>query len=163
MCSSDLGNRWMVVNFLKCDHLTQPAGGHPSSLSVSNTIDPDASVKEKPRGLQAKGQWQYKLRVIAFENSSSSQYSFDLEWSDLLTLVHGQIKLLEDENTHDLCQIILNNLTMIKREKPKPGKKGDVAWEDVLIVEHKIFFNEEYRAGFDKKNKTIRAKYDKKR
>ena len=52
---------------------------------------------------------------------------------------------------------------MIKREKPKPGKKGELIREDVLIVEHKIFFNEQYRAGYDKKNKTIRAKYDKKR
>lgn len=57
-------------------------------------------------------------------------------------MVHGHIKLLEDENSHDLCQIILNNLTMIKREKPKHGKKGELDWEDVLIVEHKIFFNE---------------------
>lgn len=56
--------------------------------------------------------------------------------------MHGHIKLLEDENSHDLCQIILNNLTMIKREKPKHGKKGELDWEDVLIVEHKIFFNE---------------------
>ena len=35
--------------------------------------------------------------------------------------------------------------------------------EDVLIVEHKIFFNEQYRAVYDKKNKNIMAKYDKKR
>jgi hypothetical protein len=33
----------------------------------------------------------------------------------------------------------------------------------VLIVEHRIFFNEEYRAVFDKKNKNIMAKYDKRR
>jgi len=35
--------------------------------------------------------------------------------------------------------------------------------EDVLIVEHKIFFNQQYRAVYDKKNKNIMAKYDKKR
>ena len=35
--------------------------------------------------------------------------------------------------------------------------------EDVLIVEHKVFFNEQYRAVYDKKNKNIMAKYDKKR
>ena len=35
--------------------------------------------------------------------------------------------------------------------------------EDVLVAEHKIFFNESYRAVYDKKNKTIMAKYDKKR
>ena len=45
-----MGNRWMVVNFLKCDHLTQPAGGQqPSSLSVTNTVDHDSSAKDKPR------------------------------------------------------------------------------------------------------------------
>ena len=31
--------------------------------------------------------------------------------------MHGNIKLLEDESSHDLCQILLNSLTMIKREK----------------------------------------------
>jgi len=33
----------------------------------------------------------------------------------------------------------------------------------VLIAEHKIFFSEQYRATYDKKNKNIMAKYDKKR
>jgi len=57
--------------------------------------------------------------------------------------MHGNIKLLEDENSHDLCQIILNNLTMIQREKPESkGKGGRPIMEDVLIVEHRIFFNE---------------------
>ena len=107
--------------------------------------------------------------MIAFENSTSSQFTFDLNFNDLLTLMHGNIKLLEDENSHDLCQIILNNLTMIKREfpdedvPPKPEKKGKTKIEDVLIVEHKVFFNEQYRAVYDKKNKNIMAKYDKKR
>jgi hypothetical protein len=40
---------------------------------------------------------------------------------------------------------------------------GSVKVQDVLIVEHRIFFNEEYRAVFDKKNKNIMAKYDKRR
>ena len=76
-----------------------------------------------------------------------------------MTLIHGQIKLLEDENTHDLCQIILNNLSMIKREREDRKNKSKIVVEDVLIVEHKIFFKEEYRAIYDKKNKNIRAKY----
>lgn len=99
--------------------------------------------------------------MIAFENSTSSQFSFDLNFNDLLTLMHGNIKLLEDENSHDLCQIILNNLTMIKRDKC--DKRGRIVHEDVLIVEHRVFFNEQYRAVYDKKNKNIMAKYDKKR
>lgn len=51
---------------------------------------------------------------------------------------------------------------MIKRDK-EDKKNKKVLREDVLIVEHKIFFKEEYRAIYDKKNKNIRAKYDKKR
>lgn len=35
--------------------------------------------------------------------------------------------------------------------------------QDFLIVEHRIFFNEQYRSIYDKKNKNIMAKYDKKR
>ena len=36
-------------------------------------------------------------------------------------------------------------------------------FEDVLITEHKIFFSENYRSVYDKKNKNIMAKYDKHR
>ena len=75
--------------------------------------------------------------------------------------MHGNSKLLEEENSHDLCQIILNNLSIIKRTTV--DKEGITKTQDVLIVEHRIFFNEEYRAIFDKKNKNIMAKYDKKR
>ena len=137
-----MGDRWMMINFLKCDYKSQ-----------TERIEKEAS--DQPH--------QYILRVVAFENSTSQQFSFDLNYNDLLTLIHGQIKLLEDENTHDLCQIILNNLSMIKREREDRKNKSKIVVEDVLIVEHKIFFKEEYRAIYDKKNKNIRAKYDKKR
>ena len=137
-----MGDRWMMINFLKCDYKSQ-------------TERKEVEASDQPH--------QYILRVVAFENSTSQQFSFDLNYNDLLTLIHGQIKLLEDENTHDLCQIILNNLSMIKREREDRKNKNKVVIEDVLIVEHKIFFKEEYRAIYDKKNKNIRAKYDKKR
>ena len=52
---------------------------------------------------------------------------------------------------------------MIKRKREDRKNKNKIVIEDVLIVEHKIFFKEEYRAIYDKKNKNIRAKYDKKR
>jgi hypothetical protein len=52
---------------------------------------------------------------------------------------------------------------MIKRETENKKAKNKIIVEDVLIVEHRIFFKEEYRAIYDKKNKNIRAKYDKKR
>ena len=104
---------------------------------------------------------QYLLRVIAFENETSSQFTFDLNYEDLLILMHGNIKLLEDESSHDLCQLLLNCLTMIKRDKV--DAKGRTVKEDVLIAEHEVFFSEQYRSAYDKKNKNIMAKYDKKR
>jgi hypothetical protein len=50
---------------------------------------------------------------------------------------------------------------MIKKETEDDA--GKAVLEDVLIVEHKIFFNEVYRAIYDRKSKNIMAKYDKKR
>lgn len=61
---------------------------------------------------------EYVLRIIAFEDETSAQFKLDLNFQDLLTLTDGNIKLLEDENIFDLCQIIMNNLTMVQREKP---------------------------------------------
>lgn len=100
-----------MINFLKCDYLTQQPNSELSQQQNVSIITNDTD-KEKAKQ-QSPQQQQYILRVIAFENSSSSQFSFDLNFNDLLTLMHGNIKLLEDENSHDLCQIILNNLTMI--------------------------------------------------
>ena len=91
--------------------------------------------------------------MVAFENETSSQYTFDLNFNDLLLLTHGNIKLLEDESSHDLCQIVANSLSLIQREKV--DKDGLVTQEDVLVAEHKIFFKEEHRAVYDKKNKNI--------
>jgi len=101
------------------------------------------------------------VRVIAFENETNCQFSFDLNYSDLLILMQGNIRLLEDDCSHDLCTIILNSLSLIQREKI--NDKGKAVYEDVLITEHKIFFNEIYRSLYDKKNKNIMAKYDKHR
>jgi len=157
-----MGNRWMMINFLKCDYLTQmqreslgkgdltPTPTHAANSSVSN-INMTDTVKE----------FNYILRIIAFENETSCQFSFDLNFNDLLILMQGNLKLLEDDNSHDLCQLILNSLSMITREKV--DEKGRMVTEDILIVEHKIFFSEHYRSVYDKKNKNIMAKYDKKR
>lgn len=151
-----MGDRWMMINFLKSDGLTQLGNADSSAQQNVSGISQETDLKEK-----SKTQMQYTLRVIAFENETSSQFTFDLNFNDLLTLMEGNIKLLEDENTHDLCQILLNNLTMIKREKV--DKKGNTVYEDVLIVEHKVFFSERHRVVYDKKNKHIMAKYDKQR
>lgn len=151
-----MGTRFMMINFLKCDYITQTANLAEATLNASLAASSDMTEKVKVQP------HQFTLRVIAFENETSSQFSFDLNYSDLLIMTGGNLKLLEDESSHDLCQIILNNLTMIKREKV--DAKGQVVRDDVLIAEHKVFFNEQHRAAYDKKNKINKlAKYDKKR
>jgi hypothetical protein len=62
--------------------------------------------------------------LIAFEDATSAQFNLDLNFQDLLTFTDGNIKLLEDENIHDLCVLIMNNLTMIRKESKLPAKKG---------------------------------------
>ena len=151
-----MGTRFMMINFLKCDYITQTVNQGEATQNASMAASSDLTDKAKMQP------HQFTLRVIAFENETSSQFSFDLNYSDLLIMTGGNLKLLEDESSHDLCQIILNNLTMIKREKV--DAKGQVVRDDVLIAEHKVFFNEQHRAVYDKKNKINKlAKYDKKR
>ena len=59
------------------------------------------------------------IRVIAFDIETNNSYAFDLMYDDLLLLVEGNTKLLdpdpEQEYSKDLCQIILNNLTLLRR------------------------------------------------
>ena len=35
-----------------------------------------------------------------------------------MMIAEGNMKLLEDDYIHDLCQLILNNLTLVRRQKP---------------------------------------------
>lgn len=51
------------------------------------------------------------IRVIAFDNDSCTSYSFDLLYEDLMLFVDGNMKLLDPESHHDLCQMLMNNLT----------------------------------------------------
>eukprot|EP00347_Sterkiella_histriomuscorum_P009856 403339614 len=163
---------------------------------------------------------QMILRVIAFDNERFQQHSFDLVFEDLMLLVDGNMKLLEDDHIGDLCQIILNNLTMIKRGNSSNSKKNkkqgkqpskiliqdesiskfdedtsmtqttlanpaaetllqrrqgenSVATIQInstvlndqatLAVEHKLFFNEYYKIEYDKPNRVILGKHDKKK
>ena len=76
---------------------------------------------------------------------------------------------------NDLCQIVLSSLCFIKRERQGPApvmKKNDdnnsqrkriSPYEDVLIVEHRIFFREDFKQQMDKKQQRIMTKYDKRR
>lgn len=140
-----MGNRWMMINFLRCDNannqgLIQPDVTPINRTNASKVSSDDGNNNQNNSSSKNAGP---SLRVIAFENATMSQFSFDLNYYDLLTLMHGNMKLLEDENSHDLCQIILNNLTMIKREKfGQYDKQGNPIYQDYLIVEHRIFFNE---------------------
>ena len=104
----------MMINFLKSDftgensvQLTEEKSSH-SPLSFR--VTPYLKKEVYNEGIIV-------LRVIAFDSSTLCQYSFDLNYYDLLILSNGVQKLLEDENLHDICSIILNNLTMIKRDK----------------------------------------------
>ena len=69
------------------------------------------------------------IRVIAFDIETNHSYAFDLMYDDLLLLIEGNTKLLdpdpEQEYSKDLCQIILNNLTLLRRPlAKKSGLKG---------------------------------------
>lgn len=71
------------------------------------------------------------IRVIAFDIETNHSYAFDLMYDDLLLLVEGNTKLLdpdpEQEYSKDLCQIILNNLTLLRRPlAKKSGLKGGI-------------------------------------
>ncbi len=63
------------------------------------------------------------VRVIAFDNDTCSSYGFDLTFEDLMLFTDGNMRLLESDNSHDLCQMILNNLTRI-RSKPASGDRS---------------------------------------
>lgn len=120
-----MGNRWMMINFLRCDGYTEGQGSPHQEMTPNSRTNASKVSSEDGGNFNAKGDSGSptpknsgpSLRVIAFENATMSQFSFDLNYYDLLTLMQGNMKLLEDENSHDLCQIILNNLTMIKREQ----------------------------------------------
>ena len=108
------------------------------------------------------------IRIIAYDNKKGRTYSLDLYRDDILMLVDGNQRLVEEENMPDLCQLIANSLTLIKREiKVNKAKKIDMNEfdellnDDVLAVEHRLFFNELYRQNWDQRNKMIKAKHDK--
>ncbi|CDW86114.1 UNKNOWN [Stylonychia lemnae] len=65
------------------------------------------------------------IRVIAFDHEKCQQHSFDLLFEDLMMIIDGNMKLLEEDHLQDLCQIILNNLTMIKRSNQKNKRLRD--------------------------------------
>ena len=60
---------------------------------------------------------QLVMRVVAFDVETNHSYSFDLMYEDLFMLVEGNTKLFDPDQKHsdDLCLIILNNLTLIRR------------------------------------------------
>jgi hypothetical protein len=48
------------------------------------------------------------IRLVAFNNATCETYQLDLTKEDLLILVEGHQKLLEEENLQDLCSLLLN-------------------------------------------------------
>ena len=56
------------------------------------------------------------IRIVAFNNQSCETFQLDLTRDDLMILVDGHQRLLEEENQADLCSLLLNQLTMIERK-----------------------------------------------
>ena len=56
------------------------------------------------------------IRIVAFNNQSCETFQLDLTRDDLMILVDGHQRLLEEENQADLCSLLLHQLTMIERK-----------------------------------------------
>ena len=95
-----MGRRWMMVNFLKSDYVTQNLNAAPNSPGGDSTL---GFIHQNNSNEQVTKLSHYIMRVVAFENETSCQFTFDLNYNDLLILTHGNIKLLEDESSNDLC------------------------------------------------------------
>lgn len=90
------------------------------------------------------------LRLIGFNNNTCQSYSCDLTRDDLHIICEGNTRLLEEENLKDLCQVLLNQVTLIRRNMDGAFAKqrkadGKSTTQDVLAVEHRCFFNKDYR------------------
>lgn len=56
------------------------------------------------------------IRIVAFNNATCDTFQLDLTRDDLMILVDGHQRLLEEENSGDLCSLLLNQLTLIERK-----------------------------------------------
>lgn len=66
------------------------------------------------------------IRIIAFDNDSCTSYNFDLNYDDLMLFVDGNMRLLDPDNQHDLCQMLMNNMTRFNsRENLHDHDGGD--------------------------------------
>ena len=78
------------------------------------------------------------IRVVAFDIETNNSYAFDLMYEDLMLLVEGNTKLFDPEqkNHDDLYQIILNNLTLLRRPVAKSsGHKSNVNGSGMVATE----------------------------
>lgn len=48
------------------------------------------------------------LRIVAFNNATCETFQLDLTREDLMILVDGHMRLLEEENQADLTSLLLN-------------------------------------------------------
>ena len=116
------------------------------------------------------------IRIVAFNNATCDTFQLDLTRDDLMILVNGHQRLLEEENQVDLCSLLLNQLTMIERNYDltserdendasvlSRGEKAKQEKKKVLVVEHRCFFNDILPKKWDSKNKLIIARHDKRK
>ena len=48
------------------------------------------------------------IRIVAFNNATCETFQLDLTRDDLMVLINGHQRLLEEENQADLCSLLLN-------------------------------------------------------
>lgn len=116
------------------------------------------------------------IRIVAFNNATCDTFQLDLTRDDLMILVNGHQRLLEEENQADLCSLLLNQLTMLERNPDshdreandgsalsRSDKQGKRPNKKVLVVEHRCFFNNIEHKKWDSRNKLIIARHDKRK
>ena len=66
-----------------------------------------------------KSEEPFMLRVIALEPATNVQYNFEMTGEDMMMMLEGNARVMEEEHLLQAegCQLIINNLTMIRRGK----------------------------------------------
>ena len=99
-----MGSRWLMINFLKYDTMSHNSQVKETEISPKDnnmSISQNSMLLTTTDGKIPPN--QYIMRIVGFENETSCQFTFDLNFNDLLILAHGNIKLLEEEHSQDLC------------------------------------------------------------
>lgn len=72
------------------------------------------------------------IRVVAYECETNNSYSFDLTYEDLLLFTDGNVKLIDQDGGQEVCQMILNNLTLIRRRNHNADREENSVYSNNL-------------------------------